>query len=428
MSCCKKPAANAPPSWMARACVDGLPDASFADGAVVLVRSDLNVPLAKDGTPLDDARVTAAAPTLSYVTERGARVLFVTHVGRPKGKDASLSTAALVPLLRAALPGVTITHVPACVGPEVEAALAAAPAGSILLLENIRFEPGETANDPTFATALAAPATTYVNDAFGAAHRAHASTAGVADAVRARGGAAVLGLLMRAELAALGRSLCCPRRPLLAVVGGAKPSTKASVIDKLAAHADFVALAGGLANTFIVAAGGYVGASAVATSALADARATLADATARGAPITLPVDSVAARSLDDGESAVVVPADAVPAGLLALDAGPATVAALAAAAAAAATIVWNGPLGAFKSAPFDAGTRALVEAMAHLGDATHTIVGGGHTVAAVNAAGLAHKFGHVSTGGGASLELLEGRVLPGVAALDEGAGLAGVCA
>lgn len=428
MSCCKKPAAaTSPPSWMARACVDGLPDATFANGAVVLVRSDLNVPLASDGTPLDAARVTAAAPTLRYVTDRGARVLLVTHVGRPKGRDASLSTAALVPLLRQALPGVAITHVPACVGPEVESALATAPAGSILLLENIRFEAGETANDATLATALAAPATTFINDAFGAAHRAHASTAGVADAVRARGGAAVLGLLMRAELAALGRSLCCPRRPLLAVVGGAKPSTKASVIDKLAAHADFVALAGGLANTFIVAAGGDVGASAVETAALADARATLADATARGAPIVLPVDSVAARSLDDGDSAVVVLADAVPAGLLALDAGPATVAALAAAAANAATVVWNGPLGAFEHAPFDAGTRALVDAMTKL-RGVHTIVGGGHTVAAVNAAGAASKFGHVSTGGGASLELLEGRVLPGVAALDEGAGLAGVCA
>lgn len=413
---------------MARACVDGLPDAAFA-GAVVLVRADLNVPLSRDGTALDTARVAAAAPTLRYVTERGAKVLLVTHVGRPKGRDPALSTVNLVPAVQAALPGVTVTHVPACAGPDVERALADTPPGAILLLENVRFEPGETKNDAAFAAALAAPASLYVNDAFGAAHRAHASTAGAADAVRARGGAAVLGLLMRAELAALGRSLCCPARPLLAVVGGSKPSTKAAVIANLAAHADRVALAGGLAATFIAAAGGDVGASPVEADALPDARTTLADADARGAPIMLPVDAVAAKGVDDGEGAIVVPAAAIPAGLTALDAGPDTVASLAAAAAAAKTVVWNGPLGAFETSPFDAGTRALVDALAGLSGTQRTvIVGGGHTVAAVNAAGAASKFGHVSTGGGASLELLEGRVLPGVAALDEGAGLEGVCA
>lgn len=210
-----------------------------------------------------------------------------------------------------------------------------------------------------------------------------------------------------------------------------QPSTKTAIIDALAAHADSVALVGGLANTFLAAAGGDVGASFVETDALPAARAALDDATARGTPLALPVDSVAAASLDDGASAVVVPADAVPATLAAYDAGPDTVRALADLTASARTVVWNGPLGAFETAPFDAGTRALVAALAPLAAASNrvtTIVGGGHSVAAVNAAGAAGSFAHVSTGGGASLELLEGRVLPGVAALDAGAGLAGVCA
>ena len=222
MACCSRPPpASEPPAWMARACVDGLDDADLA-GAVVLVRADLNVPLARDGTPLDATRVTASAATLQYVTQRGARVLLATHFGRPKGPDPALSTRALVPALRASLPGVAVTHVGACVGEAVQAAVAGLAPGSVLLLENVRFSRDETANTPSFAAALAAPASIFVNDAFGAAHRAHASTAGVADAVRAKGGVAVMGLLMRSELAALGRSLCCPARPLVAIVGGAK--------------------------------------------------------------------------------------------------------------------------------------------------------------------------------------------------------------
>lgn len=424
--CARPPAAAAPPAWMGRACVDGVPDEAL-DNALVLVRADLNVPMAS-GRVLDGDRVTRAAGTIDYLTSRGARVLLATHVGRPAGgPDPALSTRVLVPELRRALaPGTPVATVGDCVGAEVDAAAAALAPGAVLLLENVRFHPEETANDAAFAEALAGAASVYVDDAFGAAHRAHASTDGVARVLRARGRPCVAGLLMRAELAALGRSLCCPRRPLVAIVGGSKASTKAAIVARLAEHADAIALVGGLANTFVAADGGIVGAGEVEADALPGAAATLAAARARGTRILLPIDVVAAGP--GGEAPVTVGACAVPAGLAPRDAGPATVAALTDLVASAGSIVWNGPLGMFEQPPFDAGTRALALALAPLAAAgATTIVGGGHSVAAVNAAGVAASFSHVSTGGGASLELLEGRILPGVAALDVGDGLKGVC-
>ena len=522
-----------PPAWMARSSVDSIAEDIIKPGAVVLLRADLNVPLspssaaAGDGgihpAVLDDARVVAAVPTILYLTSRGARVLLLTHVGRPEGgrRDPALTTDALVPVLEAALQKACaagkeegeeaqggkaavppVTKIDDCVGPLVAAAAASCPDGGVVLLENVRFHAGEERNDPAFAEELAGggggrqqePASAlrialYVNDAFGAAHRAHASTEGVARVLRARGVPCVAGLLLRGELAKLGRVLCCPRRPLVALVGGSKASTKLQTIDRLSQHADAVELLGGLAATFIVADGGSVGGSRVEEGAVDEARALLLRSREGGAveeeeeedeekesegggccgprqqqqqqrrqqeedaaeeeaaeeeetapqkkrqrrriaSISLPVDAVAAKSLsaEDAAAAVVVPAYGVPAGLSAFDAGPETVAAVKALVETAGTVVWNGPAGVFEVSPFGKGTREIARGLAALFGRVETIVGGGHSVAAVNEVpGLAERFGHVSTGGGASLELLEGRELPGVVALDEGAGLAGVC-
>ena len=491
-----------PPAWMARSSVNSIPnvDSILTPGAVVLLRADLNVPLSPassdkdDGPPtvLDDARVVAAVPSILYLTSRGARVLLLTHVGRPKKAERGLTTDALVPVLEAALrkasaaaaaavPPPPVTKIDDCVGPLVAAAASACPEGGVVLLENVRFHAGEEKNDPAFAEALAGGSgkeepfppsgspsppplriALYVNDAFGAAHRAHASTEGVARVLRARGVPCVAGLLLRSELAKLGRVLCCPRRPLVALVGGSKASTKLATIERLAGHADAVELLGGLAATFIVADGGCVGESRVEEGAVDEARALLLrsreeeevkeeeeekEASGGGccgpkkqesapkrrkriASISLPVDAVAAKSLkpEDAAAAVVVPAYAVPAGLSAFDAGPETVAAVKALIETAGTVVWNGPAGVFEVSPFGTGTREIAKGLAALFGRVETIVGGGHSVAAVNEVpGLAARFGHVSTGGGASLELLEGRELPGVVALDEGTGLAGVC-
>ena len=456
------PPAAAPPAWMARAAVDGLPDAAVA-GKVAWVRADLNVPTRPDGDGgvkvADAARLVAAVPTIRHLLARGARVVVVaSHFGRPTGgPDPSLSLAFLAPALAAALGGDTpVTFVPASTGPAVAAAVAGAAPGAVLLLENVRFHgPAETRADPALAAAFIPPAVVdlVVNDAFGAAHRDHASTAGVAAVARASGRPAVAGLLLRAELAALGRTLCCPSRPLVAIVGGAKLSTKLCVLERLVGHADAVCLGGALATTFLAALAGEgeeagekgpfsVGGGAE-EAAFPAARAAAAAATKAGTRLLLPVDVVAAPRTPDGAAwvaarAVTCPATAVPPGFTALDAGPATVAAVAALAATAWTVVWNGPFGLTEDPAFAGGTAALAAALAPLAGASKgtgggggrgvtTIVGGGHSVAAVNAAGVGAAFSHVSTGGGATLELLEGRALPGVAALEAGPGLEGVC-
>jgi phosphoglycerate kinase len=443
------PPASSPPAWMARAAVDGLPPATLA-GAAAWVRADLNAPLHADGSVADASRLAAAVPTVAFLLGAGARVVAVaSHLGRPAGPDPACSLARVAPAFEGALragglPTVSVTFVPASTGPAVADAVRAAPPGSVLLLENVRFHgAAETGDDPKLAAALV-PADVFdlvVNDAFGAAHRAHASTAGVAAVAAASGRPAVAGLLLRAELAALGRTLCCPRRPLLAIVGGAKLSSKARIIERLVGHADAVALGGALATTFLAALaptateeGGPAVGGGVEPSEFGAARAAAAAASAAGTRLVLPVDVVAAPRTADGGGwdaarAVTVPATAVPPGFTALDAGPATVAAVADLAASAWTVVWNGPFGLAEDPAFAAGTAGVAAALAPLAAArgTTTIVGGGHSVAAVAAAGLTSAFSHVSTGGGATLELLEGVVLPGVAALQEGPGLSGVC-
>lgn len=437
------PQASAPPPWMARACVDGLGDSAIA-GKVAWVRADLNVPTRADGTVADPSRLLAAAPTIHYLLQRGARAVVVaSHFGRPVGgPDPALSLAPIAPELSAALGGVAVTFVPASVGPVVADAVGAAPPGTVLLLENVRFHgKAETGADVALAAAFIPPALVdlVVNDAFGAAHRDHASTAGVAAVAAASGRHAVAGLLLRSELAALGRTLCCPVRPLLAIVGGSKLSTKARVLEQLVGHADAVCLGGSLATTFLAALGerdedGFSVGGGVEEAEFPAARAAAAAAVKAGTRLVLPVDVVAAPRTADGagwdaERAVTCGATRVPLGFTALDAGPITVAALTDLASAAGTIVWNGPFGLSEVAAFAGATNGIAAALAPLNGkrGVTTIVGGGHSVAAVNAAGVAAGFSHVSTGGGATLELLEGRVLPGVVALEEGPGLAGVC-
>lgn len=379
-------------------------------GKRVLLRLDLNVPL-KNGAVTDDTRIREAAPTVRWLAERGAIVLACSHLGRAKGKpDPALSLAPVAPVL-AQLAGRAVGFVPDVAGPVAAAAVAAAQPGDVLLLENLRFEPGETANDPEFCGRLAQLADIYVNDAFGAAHRAHASTAGVAHLFVTR----AAGPLMVREVEALRRIRDNPERPFVAVAGGAKISGKLEALQALVEKADTLALVGGMGNTFLLATGREVGASLVERDLLETARTILDRAAARGAVVILPEDVVVAAALDAPQGRVI-PVDAVGSGEMILDVGPATVARIQGAVAGARTVFWNGPAGVFEQPAFAAGTLAIAQALAT--SAAFTVVGGGESVAAVQQAGVADRLGHVSTGGGASLELLGGAVLPGVAALE----------
>lgn len=376
----------------------------------VLVRLDLNVPL-KEGKVRDDTRVREAAPTVRTLAERGAVVIACSHLGRAKGKpDPALSLAPVAPVLAQHV-GRAVQFVPDIAGEVARQAVAAARPGDVLLLENLRFDAGEEANSPELCEKLAALADLYVNDAFGTAHRAHASTAGVAKHFAAP----AAGPLMARELAALGKVRDNPERPFVAVVGGAKVSDKLATLKALAARADTLVLVGGMANTFLLAQGVAIGGS-LAEPDLADAaREILAAAAARGVKVVLPTDVVVAADLDAPGRTVgldqVGPDDKI------LDIGPASRAAITEALATAKTIFWNGPAGVFERPSFAEGTMAIAWALAD--SAAFTVVGGGESVAAVQQAGLAEKLSHVSTGGGASLEFLAGDVLPGVAALEE---------
>jgi phosphoglycerate kinase len=383
----------------------------------VLVRTDLNVPM-QDGKVTDATRLVRAASTLNELAERGARVIVLSHFGRPKGPDSKLSQAQLLAPLRQALPGRTVRFAPDCIGPVAEAAVAALAPGELLLLENLRFHTGEEAADPAFTQALAGLGDLYVNDAFSAAHRAHASTAGLAALLPC-----AAGRLMQAELEALGTALEHPVRPVVAIVGGAKVSTKLALLGNLVGKVDRLIIGGAMANTFIHAAGGEVGASLCEKDLAETARAISMRAAQHGCTIVLPVDGVAAAKFDGAAPRQIVPADRVPPGLMVLDVGPATVARFCAEIASAHTVVWNGPVGAFEVAPFDEGTTALARAVA---DATQagrivSVAGGGDTVAALAHAGVVDQLSYVSTAGGAFLEWLEGRTLPGVAALEAAA-------
>jgi len=376
-----------------------------------LVRVDFNVPF-DGGTISDDTRIRAALPTIRYLREHGAAVVLMSHLGRPKNTVVERLRLAPVAAHLAGLLGTPVQTIGVTSGPLAEAAVAALAPGDVLVLENTRFDAREEANDATLAAELARLGDVFVNDAFGAAHRAHASTAGVAHLLPA-----VAGLLMEAELAALAGPLEAPERPFVTIIGGAKISDKIGVIEHLLQTVDALLIGGGMANTFLLAQGYALGASLVEPDAVGVARRLLDLAAARGVALHLPSDLVVADRFAADAASRVVPLDGVPDGWMALDIGPATAAAYTATILPAHTVIWNGPMGVFELAPFAAGTRAIARALADCPGLT--VIGGGDSVAAVEQMGLADRIRHISTGGGATLELLEGKTLPGVAVLAE---------
>ena len=374
----------------------------------VLVRVDFNVPL-DGGRVTDDTRIRAALPTIDYLRQRGARVILISHLGRPQGEQKNLCMDPVADRLSQLL-NMQVMKLNDCTGDDVEASLRELPEGGVAVLENSRFYPGEKANDPAWAERLARLADIFVNDAFGTAHRAHASTAGVADYLPG-----VAGLLVENELTQLSRLTDDPGHPFVAILGGVKVSDKIGVIDRFMDFADAILIGGAMCFGFLKAEGIDVGASKVEEEAVDVAAAALAKAKGSRCRILLPVDLVAADRFDAGAQTRVVAADQIPAGWMGLDIGPATARRFAAEIARARTIFWNGPMGAFEMEPFAGGTRAVADAVA-AADAL-TVTGGGDTVAAVNRFGVAGRLDHVSTGGGAAMEFLEGKDLPGISAL-----------
>jgi len=382
-------------------------------GKRVLVRADLNVPV-KDGKVTDATRIERLIPGLADLAARGAKVVVLSHFGRPKGGPDKENSLAPVADILGGLIGRKVALAPDCIGPAAETAVAALAPGDIAVLENTRFHKGEEANDPAFTSALAKLGDIYVNDAFSAAHRAHASTAGLADVLPAYAGP-----LLMEEINALRTALDNPQRPTAAVVGGAKVSTKIPVLNNLLPKVDKLIIGGGMANTFLQAQGVNVGKSLAEPDFGNTAREILAAAKSKGCEIVLPVDGVVAREFKTGAASSVTPVEDTPADAMILDVGPKSLARLIEVVRGCRTLLWNGPLGAFEISPFGEGTFALAREVAKLTKAgtLASIAGGGDTVAALNAAGVTDQFTYVSTAGGAFLEWLEGRELPGIMAL-----------
>lgn len=392
-------------------------------GKRVLIRVDFNVPLDKRGKITDDTRIRAALPTIRYVAGQGGRAILMSHLGRPDGKRDPASSLAPAAARLAELLGQPVAFAEDCIGEKASSAVARLKNGDVLLLENLRFHAGEEAGDEAFARSLAALGDVYVDDAFGTAHRAHASMVGVTKFLPQ----SASGYLLRKEIEYLGRAVENPARPFVAILGGAKVSDKIKVIKNLLDRVDALLIGGAMAYTFLKASGVAVGASKT-EGVITDKKGRqidvpalvqeiLAKAAAKKVKILLPVDHVAAERFAADAPSRVVPRDGIPAGSLGMDIGPKTIRAFSEEIARAKTVLWNGPMGVFEMAPFAAGTFAVARAMA--ASSAVTIVGGGDSVAAVNGSGVAEKITHISTGGGASLEFLEGKVLPGLAALTD---------
>jgi phosphoglycerate kinase len=377
----------------------------------VLIRADLNVPLDDARQITDDTRIRSALPTINRAVDEGARVILCSHLGRPKGRpDPKFSLAPVAKRLQRLL-GKEVTFAPDCVGPTVEALVAKLKPGDVLLLENLRFHPGEETNDPAFSLALASLADVYINDAFGAAHRAHASIVGVPKFVKT----AAAGYLLKKEIEYLEGAVANPMRPFVAILGGAKVSGKIGVIENLGKRVDKVIIGGGMAFTFIKAMGMEIGNSLVEDDMLDFARGVQVHAMTRGVKFYLPVDCVVAVSREPGAETKIVPVQEIPKGWYGLDIGPASVKLFSEAVQNAKTILWNGPMGAFEMDAYARGTFSLAHAVANA--YALTIIGGGDTALAVHRAGESESMSFISTGGGAALELLEGKELPGLAAL-----------